>query len=239
MRKKRILILSAVLVLALAVGCAVYVGDYYRASENAAAAMAGTPAVAVRQTDEGTVFLPESPTAGFIFYPGGKVEYTAYAPLMLELAQRDVLCVLVRMPLNLAVLDVNAAAGIREQFPEIGDWYIGGHSLGGSMAASFASKHADGFQGLALLAAYSTADLTQTGLKVISLYGSEDGVLNREKYESYRVNLPENTAETVIEGGNHAGFGSYGAQDGDGNGQISAQEQTRVTAELLTEFFAG
>ncbi len=204
MRKKRILILSAVLVLALAVGCAVYVGDYYRASENAAAAMAGTQAVAIRPTDEGTVFLPENPTAGFIFYPGGKVEYTAYAPLMLELAQRDVLCVLVRMPLNLAVLDVNAAAGIPEQFPEIGSWYIGGHSLGGSMAASFASKHADDFQGLVLLAAYSTADLTQTNLEAISLYGSEDGVLNREKYESYRENLPENTSETVIEGGNHA-----------------------------------
>ncbi len=239
MRKKRILLLCAVLVLALAVGCAVYVGDYYRASENAAAAMAGTPAVAVRPTDEGTVFLPENPTAGFIFYPGGKVEYTAYAPLMLELARRDVLCVLVRMPLNLAVLDVNAAAGIPEQFPEIGSWYIGGHSLGGSMAASFASKHADDFQGLVLLAAYSTADLTQTNLEAISLYGSEDGVLNREKYESYRENLPENTAETVIEGGNHAGFGSYGAQDGDGSARISAQEQTRVTAELLTEFFAG
>lgn len=239
MRKKRILLLCVAVVLALVIGCAVYAGDYYRASENAVAAMAGTQAVTVRQTDEGTVFLPENPTAGFIFYPGGKVEYIAYAPLMLELAQRDVLCVLVRMPLNLAVLDVNAAAGIPEQFPEIGSWYIGGHSLGGSMAASFGAKHADDFQGLALLAAYSTADLTQTGLKVISLFGSEDGVLNREKYESYRVNLPENTAETVIEGGNHAGFGSYGAQDGDGNAQISAQEQTRVTAELLTEFFAG
>lgn len=239
MRKKRILLLCAALVLALVIGCAAYVGDYYHASGDAVAAIAGTQAVTVRQTDEGTVFLPENPTAGFIFYPGGKVEYTAYAPLMLELAQRDVLCVLVRMPFNLAVLDVNAAAGIPEQFPEIGNWYIGGHSLGGSMAASFASKNADDFQGLALLAAYSTADLTQTGLKVISLYGSEDGVLNREKYESDRENLPEDTAETVIEGGNHAGFGSYGAQDGDGDAQISAQEQTRITAELLTEFFAG
>lgn len=239
MRKKRIVLLCAVLVLALAVGCAVYVGDYYHASQNAMAAMAGTQAVTVRQTDEGTVFSPENPTAGFIFYPGGKVEYTAYAPLMLELAQRDVLCVLVRMPLNLAVLDVNAAAGIPERFPEIGSWYIGGHSLGGSMAASFISKHADGFQGLVLLAAYSTADLTETGLKVLSLYGSEDGVLSREKYESYRGNLPGNTVETVIEGGNHAGFGSYGPQDGDGTAQISAQEQTRVTAQLLTDFFAG
>lgn len=239
MRKKRILLFCAALVLALVIGCAVYAGDYYRACENAVAAMAGTQAVTVRQTDEGAVFLPENPTTGFIFYPGGKVEYTAYAPLMLELAQRDVLCVLVRMPLNLAVLDVNAAAGIPEQFPEIGSWYIGGHSLGGSMAASFVSKNAEDFQGLALLAAYSAADLTQTGLEVLSLYGSEDGVLNREKYESCRENLPADAAETVIEGGNHAGFGSYGAQSGDGEARISAQEQTRVTAQLLTEFFAG
>ena len=116
-----------------------------------------------------------------------------------------------KMPCNLAVLDMNAADSIPERFSEVTDWYIGGHSLGGAMAASYAAKHTDELDGLVLLAAYSTADLTDSGLRVYAAYGSEDGVLNREKYEADRVNLPQDTTETVIDGGCHAGFGSYGA----------------------------
>lgn len=239
-RKNRGIALAAavVVLLALVIGCGAYVSDYYRADETAAAALVGSEAVEVWQEKGLTVFAPEKAAAGFVFYPGGKVEYTAYAPLMLALAERDVLCLLVEMPLNLAVLDVNAAGGLRERFPEVERWYIGGHSLGGSMAASFAAKQ-EGFEGLALLAAYSTADLTNVGLRVISLYGTEDGVLNREKYESYRVNLPQNTAEVVIQGGNHAQFGSYGPQEGDGGARISGAEQISRTVEALAEFFGA
>ena len=190
--------------------------------------------MAVTESKDMTVFAPESPQAGFIFYPGGKVEYTAYAPLMLELAERDILCVLLEMPLNLAVLDLAAAEGIPEQYPEIDTWYIGGHSLGGSMAASYAAEHSEEYAGLVLLASYSTAELGD--IDVISLYGSEDGVLNREKYREYRGNLPDDTVETVIEGGNHAGFGSYGFQKGDGESQISGEEQVDMTKEALAKF---
>ncbi len=112
------------------------------------------------------------------------------------------------------------------------DWYIGGHSLGGAMA-HYAAKHTDELDGLVLLAAYSTAALTDSGLRVYAAYGSEDGVLNREKYEADRTNLPQDTTETVIDGGCHAGFGSYGAQKGDGTPTISAEEQQRQTADAL------
>ena len=80
---------------------------------------------------------------------------------------------------------------------------------------------------------YYHADLTDSGLRVYSTYGSEDGVLNREKYEADRVNLPQDTTETVIDGGCHAGFGSYGAQKGDGAPVISAEEQQQQTADAL------
>lgn len=232
-KRKKVWIAAAAVLLALAIGCGMYVSDYYRADETAAGAMAGSEAVTVRQLGNMAVFTPEDPIAGFIFYPGGKVEHTAYAPLMLALAERDVLCVLVEMPCNLAVLDMNAAEGIPEQFPEVGNWYIGGHSLGGSMAAGFAADNAGDFRGLVLLAAYSTADLADTNLAVVSLYGSEDGVLNMEKYESYHENLPGGTFEMVIEGGNHAGFGSYGAQEGDGEAAISTAEQVKITADAI------
>ena len=183
-----------------------------------------------------TVFEPEDPVAGFIFYPGGKVEYTAYSPLMLALAEQDILCVLLEMPFNLAVLDSSAAEGIPEQYPEIDCWYIGGHSLGGSMAASYAAEHTEDYAGLVLLAAYSTAEIMN--MDVISLYGSEDGVLNREKYLDYRGNLPKSTEEIIIEGGNHAGFGSYGFQDGDGESLISGEDQVEITADALANLIS-
>lgn len=141
---------------------------------------------------------------------------------------------LLEMPFNLAVLDSSAAEGIPEQYPEIDCWYIGGHSLGGSMAASYAAEHTEDYAGLVLLAAYSTAEITN--MDVISLYGSEDGVLNREKYLDYRGNLPKSTEEIIIEGGNHAGFGSYGFQDGDGESLISGEDQVEITADALANF---
>lgn len=234
---KAIGITIAAILLVMVIGCGVYVNDYYPADSVAVAAMAGNETVRVEQVENMTVFSPETPSVGFLFYPGGKVEHTAYAPLMMALAEQDVLCVLVEMPFRLAVLDSNAADGIPQRFPEIDTWYIGGHSLGGSMAASYAGDNAEELEGLVLLAAYSTKDLTGTQLDVLSLYGSMDGVLNREKYESYRGNLPSTTTETVIEGGNHAFFGSYGPQDGDGEAAISAEEQVRITAERLLAFF--
>lgn len=226
----------AVVLLALVIGLGMYVGDYYCADASAVAAMAGSNMVSVQQSDKMAVFAPENPTAGFLFYPGGKVEATAYAPLMLALAEQNVLCVLIPMPWNLAVLNPNAAEGIPEQFPQIESWYLGGHSLGGSMAASYAAKHPEKLEGLVLLAAYSTVDLTDSGLEVLSLYGSEDGVLNMEKYESCRSYLPEHTVEILIPGGNHALFGSYGAQTGDGKAGISAAEQIQFTVQKIAEF---
>lgn len=101
------------------------------------------------------------------------------------------------------------------------------------MAASYAAKHTDELDGLVLLAAYSTADLTGGRLRVYSTYVSEDGVMNREKYEADRSNLPANTTEVVIDGSCHAGFGSYGPQAGDGTPTISDEDQQQQTADAL------
>lgn len=240
--KKRtpIFISISILLLLLIIGCSIYVRDYYHADESALAALttaSTADGVTVQVAEEQIIFTPEHPTAGFIFYPGGKVEFSAYAPLLRQLASHDILCIVTKMPLNLAVLDMNAAEGIPEQYPDIADWYIGGHSLGGSMAASYVAEHADSYEGLVLLASYSTADLSMSDLEVISLYGSEDEVLNAEKYEEYRENLPTSVSEGVIDGGCHAYFGSYGPQDGDGIPEITAQEQLDITVELLMDFF--
>ena len=139
-RKRKILIItiSVILALALIVGaCAIYLGDYYHADQDAISAFLSQGVTWEEGPDGTIVFEHEGATKGLIFYPGGKVEYTAYVPLMQACAEKGILCVLVEMPFNLAVLDINAADGIQKEHPEIEDWFIGGHSLGGSMAASY------------------------------------------------------------------------------------------------------
>ena len=238
--RKRIIILITVVAVLFA-ACAIYVSDYYHADMSAIEDMEFTSELSVESEtwEDGTlVFTPEEAETGLIFYPGGKVEYLAYQPLMQACAAEGILCVLVEMPFNLAVLDVDAADGIQEEFPEIEEWYIGGHSLGGSMAASYVADHTDEYEGLVLLASYSTAELADSRLNVISIYGSEDEVLNREKYEKNRSNLPADFTEYVIDGGCHAYFGVYGHQDGDGTPTISNQQQIELTAQQLADWIA-
>lgn len=235
---KKIIIWSVSITLALAVvvgACAIYVSDYYRADTEVIATFAEQYEVERVVFNGGVSFGDADSEIGFIFYPGGKVEYTAYEPLMMQLASKGVFCVLLKMPFNLAVLDMNAADGIRESYPQIERWYIGGHSLGGSMAASYVSSHTDEFDGLVLLGAYSTADLSDSGLDVLCLHGSEDKVMNREKHDGYMSNLPADAVEAEIEGGCHAYFGAYGAQDGDGQPAITLEQQIGITANSIYE----
>ncbi|MBQ2757316.1 MAG: alpha/beta hydrolase [Clostridia bacterium] len=227
--------LSLIVLLALLFGaCALYLADYYRADEGAVAAFSPEEGISVSTLDNGSVvFEPQHATAGLIFYPGGKVDHNAYQPLMAALAREGVLCILIKMPFRLAVFDVNAAQDIQAQYPQIQSWYIGGHSLGGSMAASYLADHTDEYEGLILLGSYATADLSGTDLDVLSVYGSEDRVLNREKYAKNRSNLPADFTEVTIDGGCHAYFGMYGAQDGDGTPRISNHEQINLTAASI------
>ncbi|MBR5502409.1 MAG: alpha/beta hydrolase [Oscillospiraceae bacterium] len=232
-------VISLSLILALIVAMAAYLGSYYRADAAAVSAYVEAGGITTTVTDGAVVCAPLNAKAGLIFYPGGLVEHTAYIPLMQAFAAKGVLCVLVQMPGNLAVLDMNAADEVVAQYPQITRWYISGHSLGGSMAASYSAKHADVLEGVLLLAAYSTADLANSGLAVLSVYGSEDGVLNMEKYETYRSNLPADFTELVIAGGNHAGFGMYGPQAGDGNAALPAEQQIDQTAQAFAALLAG
>ena len=242
MKRHRKLLAALLILLGAGVLCAggvfLYASDYSPADSTAAAAMVSTETVGVQETADGLVFLPAEPVAGFIFYPGGLVDHAAYAPLMHALAEEGILCVLTDMPLRLAVMDMNAADGVAEKYPQVTRWSIGGHSLGGAMAASYAAAHPGDFAALALLAAYSTEPLPD-GLAVVSLYGTADRVLDWEKYEASRVNLPATAQEIAIPGGNHAQFGSYGAQEGDGEATISARVQLNAAVDALLPLLTG
>jgi len=182
-----------------------------------------------------------NPQTGFIFYPGGRIDYRAYAPLMREIAQGGYAVFLVKMPLNLAVFGQNRADTILEAYPEISNWYIGGHSLGGAMAAAYVYNNPVGMQGLVLWAAYPAEnnDLSQSGFPVLSVIANRDGLATLDKLKAAAPLLPADTTWVEIDGGNHAQFGSYGTQSGDLEATISVEEQHKqiITATLM--FMAG
>ncbi len=219
----------------------VYASDYYRGGDAAHASLVPSADVPVAQSDGMLAFGDPDAETGIVLYPGAKVEYSAYAPLMRNLAERGYLAVVVEMPFNFAFFDIDAADKARAAYPHVDSWWVGGHSLGGSMAAQYAAGHAGdpALDGIVLLGAYSASDLSGTDLGAIVVYGENDRVLDRGKLEASAPLLPSGTLTVELAGGNHAGFGDYGPQDGDGEADISAQEQQEQTADAVDAYVAG
>lgn len=239
-KAKRILIVVGIVLVVLVGAGAWYVNDYYHADATALAAVADedgdADGVTVRTLADGAIaFVPEHPSAGLIFYPGAKVQPEAYAPLFEQCAEQGMLCVIVKPLFNLAILDMNAADGIQAQFPDVTRWAIAGHSMGGVAASDYASRHAGSFAAVVFLASYPSVDLTGFDGAVLSIMGSNDQVLNRESFEKAQVKLPANAHEIEIVGGNHAYFGNYGEQAGDGIAAITREEQQTQTATAIVE----
>jgi dienelactone hydrolase len=192
--------------------------------------------VTVQDKGNFIVFTPTShiPITGFILYPGGHVDFRSYAPIAQEIASHGYRVSIVRMPLSLAVFGIDRADEVISAYPDMRYWVIGGHSLGGSMAAAYARSHSDKVQGVAFWASYPSTsdDLSITDLKGLSIYGSNDQVLNKDTFNATLDLLPHGTIMKVIQGGNHAQFGNYGLQPGDGIATISAVDQQTQAADL-------
>jgi hypothetical protein len=186
-------------------------------------------------------FKPAQPTdTGCIFYPGGLVDPAAYAPLIKQVSERGIMTVIVLMPLDLAVFGASKARDVIAAYPDIEHWIIAGHSLGGSMAAGFVKDNPAAAEGLVLLASYpaSSADLSGLPIEVVSVYGTEDGVAG-DKPAASMSRLPPGTELVVIDGGNHAQFGDYGTQRGDGTASISREDQQWQTATAIAGLAGG
>ncbi len=206
----------------------IYVSDYYRADDAAIAVMQSEPAA--RAQDNFIILSPATPSdTALIFYPGAKVEYFAYLPILEKIKQNcGITCILIKMPFNMAIFDANAADKIIDQFPDTKNWYIGGHSMGGAMAGDYASKHQDKVKGLILLGAYIYGNYPSKN--ALTVYGT----FNTSVAE--KINYTDNIV--VIEGGNHAQFGNYGKQKGDPDATISSEEQQNIAVEAINEFLA-
>lgn len=235
------LAVAAVLVVAIA-GFLIWALTPLGPSSEALAALQSGDGVAVETIAGGWLFTPtpssrRAPT-GLVFYPGGRVDARSYAPLAREIASQGHTVIVTKMPLSLAVLDADAAATFVDspEYPWVLTWAVGGHSLGGAMAAGFAANNPE-VDGLALLAAYATegSDLTSREIDVLDIVGTRDEVLTKEAWEAGQALLPAKRTTLTIEGGNHAQFGSYGPQPGDGEATISATEQREITADAIDD----
>lgn len=212
----------------------------------AISAMASDGSVMVEQNDV-IVFSPEgaNPTEGLVFYPGARIDPRSYAPAMRALAAQGFLVVVTPMPLNLAVLDSDRAAEVMAEFPEVERWAVGGHSLGGAMAAAFVASDPSAVRGLVLWAAYPSSgdDLSAWEGRVTSVSATDDGLTTPDDIVRTAPLLPEDTDLVVIQGGNHAQFGWYGDQRGDGVASISREDQqsqiVAATLGLLRGLAAG
>jgi hypothetical protein len=191
------------------------------------------------QNDDWLIFSPtgSNPTTGVIFYPGGRVLPSAYAPAGRALAAQGYLAIIPKMPLNLAVFAPNIASSIIADFPQIQSWVIGGHSLGGAMAASFTRKHPSSVQGIFFWAAYPASgdDLSSIDLDSISVYGTLDGIAEPDTVRASEGLLPITTTWVPIEGGNHAQFGWYGDQPGDNPAQITREAQQVLAIQAVVK----
>jgi dienelactone hydrolase len=230
-RKLKIWIGVGIILGTLVITAFIWLSSSYSPMDEANLALQSDDFITV-SSEKWITFTPneENISTGMIFYPGGKVEPESYAPLLRKIAEDGYIVVLAPMPFNLAVFSPNQALKIIETYSTIENWAIGGHSLGGSMAAKFAYENPDLIQALMLYAAYpvESNDLSNSSLFVLSIYGSEDQVLSQSIPETAAL-LPASATIYEIEGGNHAYFGTYGEQKGDGVATITRFQQIAET----------
>lgn len=227
--KKRYIILIIILILIIGFGI-YYVNDYSHSDSTALSYINGSENVSVTHSSNGLFIDGKGNDTALIFYPGAKVEYSAYLPLMNQIAAQGVDVYLVQMPFNLAFFGQNSADDIIKN-SNYSHYIMSGHSLGGVVASGYASKH--DVDGLVLLAAYPSEEIDKPTL---SIYGSEDKVLNLKSYNDAKPLIKANFTEHIINGGNHAQFGNYGLQKGDGNAGINSTLQQNETASEIINF---
>ena len=229
-------IITGIIVIGI-VSLFIWANDSYKPQELAKEALISDNTVEVK-IDKFISFTPKKieATKGFIFYPGAKVDPESYAPLCRKIAEQGYEVVIVNMPMNLAILSYNRGEKVINEYSNIKNWVVGGHSLGGTMAAKFASENT-AVDGVVLLSSYPIGDeLKNMGKEVLSIWGSKDGIVNFENLIKSKEKLPEDTTYVEIEGANHSQFGDYGEQKGDDSPIINREEQIDIAAKNIINF---
>ena len=235
---KRVVVGILVVVLIGTIGLVVWGNDAYPPLQPALDALQSDAQVTVTQHDGFITFEPvgAQPTTGFVFVPGGRVDYRVYSPALHQIAAHGYFVAVVKVRINLAFFDINAPDRVISQYPNIQHWAIGGHSLGGVAASSYVSKHLDNIEGLVIWASYpGDTSLKNTNIKAMTIYGTNN-MEGDTQLNLSRTRLPDSAQFITIEGGNHAQFGSYGPQAGDRAADISAEEQWAQAVAATVQF---
>lgn len=193
------------------------------------------PGVSIRHDGAGIVLSPTAGATGqgLVFIPGAKVEAEGYIATFADSVVDDGLTVVITRPwLNLAFFDPRPLSSFTDLAPDVSSWAVGGHSLGGVRACQLATD-ADA---LVLFASYCANDLSASGLPVLSLSGSEDGLSTPQKIADARDELPADATFVEIPGASHASFGAYGPQAGDGIPTADPADVDRIIADELAGF---
>ncbi len=236
----RVILIPLAAIAVVAAGLYLWVSASLGPMPQALTALRGTAKVRVT-VDAWAAFEPSAkkPRVGLIVYPASRVDWRAYAPLALAIADGGFLVVVVPMPLNIAALGPDGATAVIEKYRAIRAWAIAGHGEGGAMAARFAARHLGAVRALVLWAARPAAgdNLAASRISVLSISAERDGLVPPLVIRESAWLLPAGTRWVKILGGNHSQFGWYGDQARDGKAQISRSEQqakvVRATIETL------
>ena len=213
-------------------GFFVYSQFYYHAEKTATDYMNGTKDVNVTKVSNGLFLDGYGNDTAIIFYPGAKVEYTSYLPLFTDVASKGIDCYLVEMPFNLGFFGIDSADTIIKN-SSYKHYFMAGHSLGGAMAGVYVNKTDNDIDGLIYLSSHSSVGID---VPILSIRGTNDGVINLKSYHESKPLIKNNFTEIIINGGNHAQFGNYGNQSGDGQANITAKNQQNQSVDAIMKF---
>ncbi len=237
-KTRTVLVIASIIFLLIVGGFLTWALTPLGPMDEALEALESDEEVVVSVSSDRLTFEPrrEEFDTAFVIYPGGRVDHRSYAPFAREISAEGFLVVIEKMPLNLAFFGRDAAAEVIERYPDVENWAVGGHSLGGVMAARFAVE--EDVDGLVFWASYPDEDISRKNISVISIYGTRDGVTTVEDIEKRKDKLPEDTAFVKIEGANHAQFGWYGEQRGDHEAPLTREEQQEIVVNKTVRFLS-
>jgi hypothetical protein len=191
-------------------------------------------AVSITDTSHSVILSPTSGPSerGLVFVPGAKVDPYAYLYKLSGITERGTTVVITKPTLNLAIADLRPLTTFTSDVPDIDSWLVGGHSLGGVKACQYAAENS--VAGLVLFGSYCASDLSDTGLPVLSFVAENDGLSTPEKIADASGNLPDDGQVVDIAGANHANFGNYGTQPGDGTSTATDSDVRRTITDEFT-----
>jgi len=141
-RRRRVLRMLLIVGSVGAIGLVAWLKPF-TAQEPALAAMQSDPKVAVAEYPTQIVMTPAGTpsTTAVFFQPGARVDARAYAAVLRPLAEAGHIVVIPKQPIGIAFLATTAFESAQAAYPGVTRWVVGGHSLGGTVAAIDADDH--------------------------------------------------------------------------------------------------